>query len=583
MVFTNLTPFTPAMTPITNISPLTYRDASTFLEYLETIKEYINDTLVPDTNAMIDNAITEYQGAKDSWDTNYREIMDNLAAQIAVLNEAAVTGLINAGTAHAAIIALIDAQIADTVAAVAAETTARENAVAAETAARVQAVTDEATARDAQITGIPDGYLFASFVANGTSGEKLSLFYSPDGKTVFGGSNNPAYTPVDGQGLRDPSLIYYGDRFYVAYTSNNGNDKDLHIATSVTGAPGTWTLHTTIDASGIGGLEQAWAPEFVTGDDGIYLFFTKVAAAKGSMYWVKANNTNLTGWTAPQPVNFTVFPDNWIDGVPVKKGNQWYLFFSDGSGIGRAVADTLTGTYTTDRTGNWNGWGTGIEGPILVKDGATWRAYFDRYVAGTGYWWSESTDLDNWTTPQQLATAPGLLATGQTLRHGGMLKLTPPARNKALAGQGMPRRRRHLELYITPGTTVGRDTETTFTGWQVDANETTDASIASYDPATGIITLNITGGIYRFALNTAAPNFTAGVDNVTRAYCNYGMPDGPLTEFRRESGGVEDKFGLVVPNHHAKDGERIRFRVYCNWAGSATTGQFPARLKITLD
>jgi hypothetical protein len=49
------------MTPITNISPLTFRDAGTFLEYLETIKQFLNETLVPDSNAMIDNAIKEFQ------------------------------------------------------------------------------------------------------------------------------------------------------------------------------------------------------------------------------------------------------------------------------------------------------------------------------------------------------------------------------------------------------------------------------------------------------------------------------------------------------------------------------------------
>jgi len=111
MVFTNLSGINYTPTPITNISPLTYRDGATFLEYLETIKQYINDTLVPDSDAMIANAITSVNDVMADWDAKYTEIMNNLAAQIALLNESAVTGMVGTGTVHDAIIALIDAAI----------------------------------------------------------------------------------------------------------------------------------------------------------------------------------------------------------------------------------------------------------------------------------------------------------------------------------------------------------------------------------------------------------------------------------------------------------------------------------------
>jgi len=115
MVFTNLSGLNYTPTPITNISPLTYRDGATFLEYLETIKQYINDTLVPDSDAMIANAITSVNDVKADWDAKYTEIMNNLAAQIALLNESAVTGMVGTGTVHDGIVALIDSAV-DTIA-----------------------------------------------------------------------------------------------------------------------------------------------------------------------------------------------------------------------------------------------------------------------------------------------------------------------------------------------------------------------------------------------------------------------------------------------------------------------------------
>ena len=569
---TGFTPFNGLVGPLNRVTPFTHRDNATFLRILQDLVRYINETfngevttemqrILTEFNTILTSQKTDFDAVKADWDTKFSLNNDELEKQITLLNNESVNGMVatDGNIVKATIMGLISAA-----------TDALHTTVSGEVAA-----VDTKTA--------DNGFLFACFTANGTAGEKLNTFYSPDGKTVFGGQGNPAYTPVDGQGLRDPSLLYYGGKWYVAYTSNNGIDKDFHIAVSDTGAPGTWTLHTTVDASMIPALEQSWAPEFVQGDDGIYIFFTKVANSKGSMYWVKANNTNLTAFTPPQPVNFTTFPNNWIDGVPVKKEGKWYLFYGVGDAIERAVSDTLTGTYTTDRTGNWNGWGSGIEGPIMVKDGNIWRAYFDRYVAGTGYWWSESTDLDTWTTPQQLKTAPGVLGAGQVLRHGGMYKLGPAERNKIVAGQGMGTAQpRHLEIYAL-NKDVPKGTDTTVTGWQVDANETTDASIASYDPASGVVTLNVTGGIYRFTINVGAPDYTQGVNNVTRSFIQYGMPEGPQTIFLRQSGGVEDIFGLTVPNHHAKAGERIRFQIFCDWTGTATSAAMSPRLKITLD
>lgn len=63
MVFTNATQFPYTPTPLTNITPFTYRDGMTFLEKLEAMRVWLNDTLVFEFNAGIENAIAEMQDA----------------------------------------------------------------------------------------------------------------------------------------------------------------------------------------------------------------------------------------------------------------------------------------------------------------------------------------------------------------------------------------------------------------------------------------------------------------------------------------------------------------------------------------
>jgi len=135
MVFTNISGINYTPTPITNISPLTYRDGATFLEYLETIKQYINDKLVPDSNTMIANAITSVNDVKANWDAKYNEIMNDLAAQIALLNESAVTGMVDTGTVHNAILALINTTIDAVKAQIAIDYETKTDAAAAQTEA----------------------------------------------------------------------------------------------------------------------------------------------------------------------------------------------------------------------------------------------------------------------------------------------------------------------------------------------------------------------------------------------------------------------------------------------------------------
>lgn len=577
-----------SIAPLNNIQPFTYRAGMSHMAILEKLRVYINDTLRPEFNEEmgrileefqdgIENAETTVTDALTTWLNNFEEWSADVEGQIALLNDGAIEGLIED----------LDSQTSNALDARYALSSFLTSELAALTAAVNSTIEDWQTDNDAIIATVKadqadNGYLVATFTGNGVAGERLSLFYSPDGKTVFGGDRSAAYTPVDGQGVRDPSMIFHDGKWFVTHTSNNGIDKDIQIAVSDTGAPGTWSLLTVLYGGSISSMWRMWAPEFVVDGDDVYIFFSSITDSDpdvGAMYWIKAANTQLTAWSAPVAMVFPTAPAHWIDGAFVKHSNQWYMFYSTGDDIGRAVAPTLTGTYVNDRSGDWAGWGTGIEGPAIVKEGDTYRAYFDRFVAGTGYWWSESTDLNTWSAPVQLKTAPGVLKPGQTIRHGSFTKLpTKAAANLAIAGQAMSPTARHIEIVSDPGFTAGNAVAATVTGWATDLNETTDGSIISSDAATGIITLNELG-VYDFVLNTTATDVTG----VTRSFAEVVSVDGPETIHLRNGCGAEDVFGVALPGFKAKTaGERIKFRVFAAWSGPETPAQYPTRLRITL-
>lgn len=284
------------------------------------------------------------------------------------------------------------------------------------------------------------GWVVACFLDNGEQGEKLNLFYSADGKTISGGNTTPVYSD---DRLRDPSIIYWADRFFVAYTLNDGRDRNFRIISSPDGSADSWSTVATVDVSPlVAPGDKAWAPELVVDGSDVYVFFTWQKATtsetapgagdgpEASMGWLRATGASLADWTAPTALSTSGFSETYIDGVPVKYGDTWYFFSSAGSQIYRARSTTgITGVYTQDRSGDWAGWGTGIEGPYVIRIGDIYRIYYDRYLQNSGHWYSESTDLANWSDPQQLQAGEGMLPTDARVRHGSFLQLT--SRNAA--------------------------------------------------------------------------------------------------------------------------------------------------------
>lgn len=252
-------------------------------------------------------------------------------------------------------------------------------------------------------------YLMSAF--NATSENKLSLFTSYDGKT-FTSLASEVYTPESGL-LRDPSILKAanGD-YYVVYTTG-WNGQTFGIARSRDLRHWQHVKDVRLD---LPGLTNVWAPEWFQDADGSISIIVSLSTGgnKGpfSAYLIRATNTDLTEFSAPQPMQG--LGDNHIDTFPIRIGDRYYVITKNETTktLERAWATNLAGPWTIDRTGGWAGWGDWIEGPALApiksadgKDG--WRLYFDDYRDKT-YWYSDSFDgLNTWTKKQELGGVSG--------------------------------------------------------------------------------------------------------------------------------------------------------------------------------
>jgi hypothetical protein len=285
------------------------------------------------------------------------------------------------------------------------------------------------------------GYLISCFrAASGSLGgdEWLSIMWSQDGKTFWDGTYAPVYKPTPPKVCRDPSMIFRNNTWYICHTNTGavGDSFDIISSTDLV----HWSLLVTVDVSSIGGVTNTWAPEFTpdpdTGD--MYIFFSINLV---NTYWVKATNAALTTWTSPALLTVTNRPTQVIDPCFIKKDGTWYMFYKREDPsipanrmIYRATSPTITGTYVTDKTGDWAGWGSDIEGPEVIQthEGG-YRMYFDAPNATTdlgSYYYSDSNDLETWTTKQSVGRFPGVPF---KIRHAKALRVTQEMTSHGIA------------------------------------------------------------------------------------------------------------------------------------------------------
>lgn len=365
------------------------------------------------------------------------------------------------------------------------------------------------------------GYLYVGFTGNGVFFEKMNALTSADGHTFTGSEVNPIYTdPGTGTSFRDPSVLKIGSTWFCAYTVNNGNSKNFGLVKSTdllnwTSLSGTANTPTLVDVSAVSGLSQCWAPELVVDNSGnVYAFWTDVPTSGAwKLYYTQfTDSTGLTTWNAPAAVSWATAPtDNVWDATMAwdSGASLWRIFYAFGSSstnwaLQRAYASTPTGTWTTDKTGDWASWmansaaNTYFEAPELTKSGSTWRIYLDPWVGTNpatathpGYVYSESADLNTWLAPKACPVGPGY-PSGQVMRHGSFTHLTTQADRNLVDGVASERSPiRHAEYTGTFATTA--NTATGPGTLTLDSGTNFKASDFVTTPAASQITIGVAG------------------------------------------------------------------------------------------
>lgn len=98
MPVSGLSPFPYKLASLTDSTPFSYRDGTTWLEKIAIIEEWLNKTLVPDVNDNIEKLLLDFQegianaegtttAAKAEWQAFFTDFMENVDANISILND----------------------------------------------------------------------------------------------------------------------------------------------------------------------------------------------------------------------------------------------------------------------------------------------------------------------------------------------------------------------------------------------------------------------------------------------------------------------------------------------------------------
>jgi Alpha-L-arabinofuranosidase B (ABFB) domain/Glycosyl hydrolases family 43 len=315
----------------------------------------------------------------------------------------------------------------------------------------------------AQAAGPVPHYLMTAFT---NSSESNMYVYDSANATNFSLVRANAYTPPSGL-IRDPSVIRHTDGYYYVVYTTNWTGNTIGFARSADYV--TWTFLRNVTVGLGGSTGSTWAPEWFKDSDGsVHVVFsasTTGTAGQFRPYRITATNADLSAWTSPVALGI---PANYIDSFLVKSGGTYHNFLKNETTkyIEHATATSLNGPWTFVGTGNWAGWGSGLEGPALVQlpDGR-WRIYFDQYGAGR-YYYADSSNLSTFGAKVEL---PGLSGTARhftVLRENAGDTTAVPTGNRSLQSvnaTGRYVRHRDYLAYVEPVSTATDRQDATFT------------------------------------------------------------------------------------------------------------------------
>ncbi|MBW4700792.1 glycoside hydrolase family 43 protein [Micromonospora sp. RL09-050-HVF-A] len=281
-------------------------------------------------------------------------------------------------------------------------------------------------------------YLMTAFT---NSSESNMYVYDSADATRFTLQRANAYTPPSGL-VRDPSVIRHTDGYYYLVYTTGWTGNTIGIARSSDYL--TWTFQRNVTISVAPANGSTWAPEWFVDSDGSVHVVVSVSqtgtAGQFQPYRITATNAALSAWSAPAAL--AGIGTNHIDSFIVKVGNTYHNFMKNETTkyIEHATAPALTGPWSWVGTGNWAGWGSGLEGPALVRlPDNRWRIYFDQYGAGR-YYSADSSDLYGFTGKTELAGLSGTVRHFTVLRESVGDSSAPPTGNRSLRSANFPDR-----------------------------------------------------------------------------------------------------------------------------------------------
>ena len=316
----------------------------------------------------------------------------------------------------------------------------------------------------ASAAGPAPHYLMTAFT---NSSESNMYVYDSANATNFTQVRANAYTPPSGL-IRDPSVIRHTDGYYyIVYTTNWTGDT-IGFARSADYV--SWTFLRNVRVGLNGATGSTWAPEWFKDSDGsVHVIFSASTAGTAGQfrpYRITATNSDLSAWTSPVALGI---PANFIDSFVVKVGGTYHNFLKNETTkyIEHATATSLNGPWTFVGTGNWAGWGAGLEGPAVVRlpDGR-WRIYFDQY-GQRRYFYADSANLNSFGGKVEMPGLSGVARHFTVLREDSGDNTAVPTGNRSLRSisdsgplRPAPRQpglRRAGELVQQPHDSPGRD------------------------------------------------------------------------------------------------------------------------------
>jgi hypothetical protein len=280
----------------------------------------------------------------------------------------------------------------------------------------------------------PHGQTLFLYFCNLTGQTALKVYRTLDGIT----DNNPI-SPVIPAHTTDAvvtptAFSDSGTLWMVANISNafGAGAQQLHLdlyTLNPNGLAGTFVAEIDFSgAIGTGASAAVWSAQpFLDPFDGQRYLFAGASADQSSdngfvVYWTKPTNGPRTTWSVPAAITGTGIPANLIDPQVMYVGGTYYMFAKDETTkfivlLSGTSATGVTGvSWSLLKSGNWAGWGSGLEAPFVYQFGGTYRILLDAQGAGISY--SDATSWANaiagtWSAKTAITTAPSA-----TLQHG---------------------------------------------------------------------------------------------------------------------------------------------------------------------